>query len=76
MIDFVDKVLQIELDPLFGPWNYQITIIADDAARPEPNHGSISTGQSHTINSEELADIIPSKFSLNKLYLLEFPAGE
>ena len=65
--------MQIELEPLFGPWRQNITIIADDAARPEPNHGSISTGQSHTINSEQIAEIIPSKFSLNKLYLLEFP---
>ena len=73
VIDFVDKVLQIELEPLFGPWRQNITIIADDAARPEPNHGSISTGQSHTINSEQIAEIIPSKFSLNKLYMLEFP---
>ncbi len=73
VIDFVDKVLQIELEPLFGPWRQSITIIADDAARPEPNHGSISTGQSHTINSEQISEIIPSKFSLNKLYLLEFP---
>ena len=44
--------------------------IADDA-RPEPNHGSIATGQSHTINSEQLADLIPT-INTEKLYMMEF----
>ena len=47
--------------------------IADDAARPEPNHGSIATGQSHTINSEQLANLIPPSINTEKLYMMEFP---
>ena len=48
-------------------------MVADDAARPEPNHGSISTGKSHTLNSEQLASLVPNTLFTNKIYMMEYP---
>ena len=73
VINFVNKVLDIENNSVFGPWRQKVTLIADDAARPELNHGSIATGKSHTLNSEQLADLIPSKIYTEKLYMMEYP---
>ena len=73
VINFVNKILDIENNSILGPWRQKVTLIADDAARPEPNHGSISTGKSHTLNSEQLAELIPSKIYTEKLYMTEFP---
>ena len=71
--NFVEKVLSIDSNPNFGSWRQKITLVADDAARPEPNHGGIATGKSHTLNSETIASIIPSKIDVEKIYMLEFP---
>ena len=73
VIDFVDKVISISNDTEFGPWRQKVTLIADDAARPEPKHGSINTGKSHTINSEQLAEVIPSSIQVEKIYMMEYP---
>ena len=37
VIDFVNKVVSIDNETEFGPWRQKVTLIADDAARPEPN---------------------------------------
>jgi len=71
--NFIDKVLDIELNSNFGPWRQRITLIADDAARPEPTHGSINTGKSHTLNTEQLAQLVPPGINVKKLYMLEYP---
>ena len=71
--NFVEKVISIETNPELGPWRQEVTLVADDAARPEPNHGSINTGKSHTLNSEQLYEIIPKSIITNKLYLIEYP---
>ena len=71
--NFVNKIIAFETNPDFGPWRQKITLVADDASRPEPNHGSISTGKSHTLNSEELSNLIPSKILIEKIYMMEFP---
>ena len=63
----------MKTNPIFGPWRQKVTLIADDAARPEPNHGSIATGQSHTINSEQIAKLIPLSINVEKLYMMEYP---
>ena len=73
VIDFVDKIVSIENETEFGPWRQKVTLIADDAARPEPKHGSINTGKSHTINSEQLAEVIPPSIQIEKVYMMEFP---
>ena len=70
---FIEKIKSIETNPIFGPWRQKVTLIADDAARPEPNHGSIATGQSHTINSEQIAKLIPLSVNVEKLYMMEYP---
>ena len=71
--NFIEKVISIETEPEFGPWRQKVTLVADDAARPEPNHGSISTGKSHTLNSEQLALLIPNSLYTNKIYMMEYP---
>ncbi len=71
--NFSDKLIFIETSPNYGPWRQKITLVADDAARPEPNHGGIATGKSHTLNSETIAEIIPSKIDVEKIYMLEYP---
>ena len=71
--NFIEKVMSIETEPEFGPWRQKVTLVADDAARPEPNHGSISTGKSHTLNSEQLASLIPNSLLTNKIYMMEYP---
>ena len=73
VIDFVNKIVTIETNPDYGPWRQKITLVADDAARPEPKHGSINTGKSHTLNSEQLASVVPSSIQTNKIYMMEFP---
>ena len=73
VVHFVEKVLEIETNPNFGPWRQRVTLVADDAARPEPSHGSIATGKSHTLNSEQLAAIVPPFIYIDKLYMMEYP---
>ena len=70
---YIEKIKIIENNPSFGPWRQKVTLVADDAARPEPNHGSIATGQSHTVNSEQIADLIPLSIDVEKLYMMEYP---
>ena len=71
--NFANKIVFIETESNFGSWKQKITLVADDAARPEPNHGGIATGKSHTLNSETISDIIPSKIDVEKIYMLEYP---
>ena len=71
--DFAEKIEFIESNNNFGTWRQKVTLIADDPARPEPNHGGIATGKSHTLNSETLFEIIPSKVDVEKIYMLEYP---
>jgi len=71
--NFSEKIVFIETSTNFGSWRQKITLVADDASRPEPNHGGIATGKSHTLNSETIAEIIPSKIDVEKIYMLEYP---
>ena len=71
--NFAEKILYLESNSNFGSWRQKITLVADDAARPEPNHGGIATGKSHTLNSETIASMIPSKIDIEKIYMLEYP---
>jgi len=73
--DFVEKLIEYETNPIMGYWRQRVTLVADDAARPEDggSGGSISTGKSHTNNSENVADWISPRVEVNKLYMLEFP---
>ena len=71
--NFAEKIVFIESKSNFGSWRQKVTLVADDAARPEPNHGGIATGKSHTLNSETIANLIPSKINVEKIYMLEYP---
>jgi len=73
--DFVTKLIEHETNPITGYWRQRVTLVADDGARPEDGSsgGSISTGKSHTQNSEIVADWISPRVEVNKLYMLEFP---
>ena len=63
------SIIEIETNPDFGAWRQLVTLVADDASRPEPQHGSIATGKSHTLNSEELANLVPSAYRKEKIYI-------
>ena len=73
VIAFVEKIIEYENNPKYGMWRQRITLVADDAARPEPTHGSIATGKSHTQNSEDISDIIGQGIEIRKLYMMEYP---
>ena len=66
---FVNKVIQYETDPEYGLWRQRITLVADDEARP------LANDTSHTSHSEELAQIIPPQFDVEKVYLMEYPGS-
>ena len=40
---FIDKIIFIETNNNIRPLEAKKTLIADDPARPEPNHGGIAT---------------------------------
>lgn len=73
--DFVEKIIEYESNPIAGYWRQRVTLVADDAARPEDGGagGSVSLGKSHTNNSENTAGWISPRVEVNKLYLLEYP---
>ena len=72
---FVDKIIAYENNPVPGLWRQRVTLVADDAARPEPKpgHGSIASGKTHTTNSERLVPYISPAVTIQKLYMLEYP---
>jgi len=70
---FVTKLINYETEPEYGPWRTTVTLVADDAKRPEPNHGGIETGKSHTRYSENVADHIPNQIDLKKIYMMDYP---
>ena len=70
---FIEKIMFIETNNVLGSWRQKLTLVADDPARPEPNHGGIATGKSHTLNSETLSEIVPSIIDVEKIYMLEYP---
>ncbi len=73
--NFVEKIIAYETDPVYGIWRQKVTLVADDAARPEDGGrgGSVALGQTHTRNSESTAKWISPKVDVQKLYMLEFP---
>jgi len=73
VIDYIAKVISYESNPVPGLWRQRVTLVADDGARPENDLNEISTGKSHTNNSEDLDDIVPAGVEVQKLYMLEYP---
>nr|AIF20818.1 hypothetical protein [uncultured marine group II/III euryarchaeote KM3_94_C01] len=72
--DFVEKIIEYETNPILGLWRQRVTLVADDAARPEPDHGGgIEDAKNHTTASNEIADQITLRVEINKLYMVEYP---
>mgnify|MGYP003730357035 CR=1 FL=1 len=71
--DYIEKVIEYETNPISGLWRQKVTLVADDGARPENDLPEISTGKSHTNNSESLDNIVPQSIEVQKLYMLEYP---
>jgi hypothetical protein len=66
-----EKMKSYESSSNFGRWRNLITLIADDQY-----HGSSSSEDQHTKDSETLADsYIPGRFDLNKIYAVDYPFG-
>lgn len=70
--DFCEKIIEFEKNMKKGNWKQKITLVADDAIRPEKESFELSTGKSHTYNSEKIAGIIPEFMQLEKIYLISF----
>jgi len=70
---FVSKLIDYENTPVFGPWRQRITLVADDTKRPEHSTHDVSTGKSHTLNSELVAGRIPNLMDVQKIYMMEYP---
>lgn len=66
----IAKVKAYEATPELGEWRNQITLVADDEFG-EPPFGVAEAF--HTQQTEGLARHVPPLFSLNKIYLFEFP---
>ncbi|MCF7886368.1 MAG: type IX secretion system sortase PorU [Candidatus Marinimicrobia bacterium] len=65
------KIEKYLVEPQYGEWRNQITLVADDSNRPYDNETE------HIRHSENrLAPNIPLNFNISKLYALEFPAEE
>jgi len=71
--NYIEKVLELENHPISGLWRQQITLVADDTKRPEHLISQISTGKSHTINSEILSALVDPSVITKKLYMIEYP---
>ena len=70
--DFCEKIIEFEKNMKKGIWKQRIALVADDPARPEKESFELSTGKSHTINSEKIARIIPDFMEKEKIYLVNF----
>ena len=71
--NFSDKIVEFETNMQQGLWTQKITLVADDPLRPEKEAFELSTGKSHTLNSEKIFKLIPDYVEVDKLYLVDFP---
>ena len=62
VVNFIEKVISIETEPILGQWRQRVTLVADDPVRPEPNHGSINTGK---ISHYQLRTVIQRNSKIN-----------
>ena len=69
--NFSEKIVEFESNIPPGLWTQKITLVADDPMRPEKEAFELSTGKSHTLNSEKLSKIVPDYIELEKLYLVD-----
>ncbi|KPL06798.1 hypothetical protein AMJ86_07200, partial [bacterium SM23_57] len=68
----VQKVIQYESEPLYGPWRHRITMVADDEYGD--GGGYHNWEENHTRDTEVIAEqYLPRHFNLTKIYLIEYP---
>ncbi len=65
----IDKIIKYEMQSDKGSWKNIISLVADDAFASKGEY----EGSIHTAQSETLAQLIPSSFDLNKIYLAAYP---
>jgi hypothetical protein len=76
--DVVGKIIDYDSNPELGPWRNRLVLVADDNLHPF-NGGYENYEDDHTRFSETLTTHIPSRFEVNKLYMIEYlmgPGGE
>ena len=66
----VDKIIQYESEPFFGPWRNRIGFTADDEITPNSSFERLHTDQTEFIAR---ASYIPPFLDQRKIYLMEFP---
>jgi hypothetical protein len=69
---YVDKLVQYETKPAFGPWRNTVVMVADDEFGENVIPSYIET--THILDTERLIAITPKYFDLKKLFLTEFSA--
>ena len=70
VINYIDKLIEYEKNPVEGDWKQRMILAADDPVRPEKNISDLYVGKSHTLNSEKLDKIIPNYIDVEKIYLI------
>ena len=70
VINYIDKLIEYENNPVEGDWKQRMILVADDPIRPEKNISDLYVGKSHTLNSERLYKIIPNYIDVEKVYLI------
>ncbi len=73
--DFINNTIDYDTNPELGPWRNRIVVAADDNLHP--GGGSyLVTETYHTAQAEELVNqYTPSRFEVNKIYMLEYLMG-
>lgn len=68
--DVVEKIINYQSNPFYGPWRNRITFTADDEKTTSSSDESIHTDQSEWIAG---ASYIPQYLDKRKIYLVEYP---
>lgn len=66
---FLEKLKKYENESNKDAWRTNILLVADDG----PTEKDDTDNATHTIDSEELSDILPNQLFQRKLYLVEYP---
>ena len=72
VVNFCEKIVEFEKNMKDGIWKQRVTLVADDPLRPEKEPFELTTGKSHTYNSEKIAQIIPEFMDTRKIYLVKY----
>jgi hypothetical protein len=68
----IQKVIQYESEPLYGPWRHRITLVADDEYAQDGVYNAME--ENHSRDTEGIAEHdLPGHFNLNKIYLIKYP---